>query len=532
MNASSAQSQQRWKAELKDLETQLSNSKTLLQYHEERGEISNPNMDMIKEDIERIETEIRVKKAEAKAAAPSLSDSKEKPNKSGSSKRPIEQVDGAMENGATKKGKLTKKELRAKVKKFVDYYESLRTKTVASVECEDEKELELRCQSMHMLLQLWQTRKFVDGEETFTRDEVRYNNFSECNLTDEVIDANMKVAEGLKWIDGNDDKNKFTIDFTTVFEAVPGYLDYMLSVQRIIENFPVDLRKDNPFFQLLLEWDGTCTCHPLYEQVALAVRYIALESGDIERGLVRALKDEKFKLCGVFTDVERDLVCYLAVEKYKVGAYYILSDDDDDYESSDSEDEVPKALTKLEKADTNDVQKRPEIMYDMSQKENRMKLIVAIQLWGSISGLSDKANMRVWSYRLAHMCCLMDVSTGFKDDAMKLTELVSGGVCEGDTTKGLMYVKEELKVFDRLASFYATYYHMSQETIDVMVEADKQNFEERLAYESMIHIRLGMISGELPPDIAERLKNEGMTSWENADEDARVKEAKKSKNSL
>ncbi len=60
---------------------------------------------------------------------------------------------------------------------------------------------------------------------------------------------------------------------------------------------------------------------------------------------MRALKDEKFKLCGIITDVERDLVCYLAVEKYKVGAYYIsLSDDDDDYESSDSEDEVPKAL--------------------------------------------------------------------------------------------------------------------------------------------------------------------------------------------
>jgi len=267
-----------------------------------------------------------------------------KANKSGSLKRSIEQVDGAMEYGATKKGKVTKKELRAKVKKFVEYYESLRTKTVSSDKCEDEKELELRCQSMHMLLQLWQTRKFVDGEETFTRDELRYNGFSECTLTDEVIDANMKVAERLKWIDGNDDKNKFTIDFTTVFEALPGYLPYMLSVQWVIEHFPVDLKKDNPFFQLLLEWDGTCKCHPLYEKAALAARYIALESGDIECGLVRALKDEKFKLCGVFTDVERDLVCYLAVEKYKVGAYYILSDDDDDYESSDSEDEVPKAL--------------------------------------------------------------------------------------------------------------------------------------------------------------------------------------------
>ena len=180
-------------------------------------------------------------------------------------------------------------------------------------------------------------------------------------------------------------------------------------------------------------------------------------------------------------------------------------------------------------ADTNDVQKRPEIIYDMSQKENRMKLIVAIQIWGSISALSDKANMRVWSYKLAHMCCLMDVSTGFKDDAMKLTELVSGGVCEGDSTMGLSYVKEELKVFDRLASFYATYYRVSQETIDVMVEADKQNFENRFAYESMIQLRLAMISGELPAEMVERLKNEGMTSWENADEDVRVKDAKKAK---
>ena len=191
-------------------------------------------MNMIREDIERIETEIRVKKA----------------NKSGSLKRSIEQVDGAMEYGATKKGKVTKKELRAKVKKFVEYYESLRTKTVSSDKCEDEKELELRCQSMHMLLQLWQTRKFVDGEETFTRDELRYNGFSECTLTDEVIDANMKVAERLKWIDGNDDKKKFTIDFTTVFEALPGYLPYMLSVQWVIEHFPVDLKKDNPFFSI------------------------------------------------------------------------------------------------------------------------------------------------------------------------------------------------------------------------------------------------------------------------------------------
>ena len=179
-------------------------------------------------------------------------------------------------------------------------------------------------------------------------------------------------------------------------------------------------------------------------------------------------------------------------------------------------------------ADTNDVQKTPEIIYDMSQNENRMKLIVAIQIWGSISALSKKANRGVWSYRLAHMCCLMNVSTGFKDDAMKITQLVSVGICKGDSTNCLSYVKEELKVFDRLASFYATYYHVSQETIDDMVESDKQSFEERLAYESMIQLRLAMISGELPLEMVERLKNDGMT-WENADVDPRVKEAKKSK---
>ncbi len=69
MNASSAQSQQRWKAKLEELETQLRNSKMLLQYHKKQAYCSKDVMDIIKKEIEQIETAIQDCRAKAESEA-------------------------------------------------------------------------------------------------------------------------------------------------------------------------------------------------------------------------------------------------------------------------------------------------------------------------------------------------------------------------------------------------------------------------------------------------------------------------------
>jgi len=267
------------------------------------------------------------------------------------SKRTIENVNGAIENGAAKKSKcqqtkLTKAELRARVKKFVAYYESVKDKSVEE-ECDDKKELETRCQAIDMLFTLWHTHNYVDGEVTITREVIE----EKCNLKHDDVGELMELAEHLEWIDENDDDDKFTICFTTVFEALPGYLNLMPSplpsVKSIIDKVPDSLKKDNPFFKLLTAWDpedyisSTPWPQALNELADVAVRYIALADGEIGFGLIRALKDTQFKLDSVFTESIRDLVFYHAVEKYKVGAYHLSQADfdNDHYESSDSDDE-------------------------------------------------------------------------------------------------------------------------------------------------------------------------------------------------
>ena len=282
---------------------------------------------------------------------------------SSSSKRTLEKVNGAMENGASKKSKIeptkiTKKEMRAMVKKFVDYYESMKHKSVQDESCDDKKELERRVEAMRMLLTLWGTKGYVDGEVPFSEKDIE-KNYSDHVLEDTVIGECMEVAEGLEWIDENDDENKFTIDFTSLFEALPGYLNLVAShsrwqrlpsVKSVIDRVPDSLKKDNPFYELLAAWDqapmpwgnnSTPWPQALNELVDLAVHYIALGSGDIESGLIRALKDDKFKCGGGFTIVDRDLVFYHSVEKYKVGAYHISKADydKDEYSSSDSDDD-------------------------------------------------------------------------------------------------------------------------------------------------------------------------------------------------
>lgn len=300
----------------------------------------------------------------------------------GSSKRSIEEVDGTMENGGTKKSKcdltkLTKKELRAIVKKFVNYDAIISAKTVESGQCDDEKELRTRFNAMGLFLHLWQTCDYVDGEVTFTKNEI----VEKCNLSGDVIEEYMELAEGLEWIDGNDDDNKFTIDFTTVFEALPGYFEWLPSLKSIIGDVPVSLKKDNPFFKLLAAWDEhDATSRParLQSLSTLAVRYIALESGEIDCGLLRALKDEKFKLSDSFTTVERDLVFYLAVERYKVGAYHVSLDDydKDNYESSDSEAEDDNEVyAKLEEENAQLVQENARLLEENAKwKETRANL--------------------------------------------------------------------------------------------------------------------------------------------------------------
>lgn len=280
---------------------------------------------------------------------------------SSSSKRTIEKVNGTMENGASKKSKLkatkvTKEELRATVKKFVAYYESMNYKSVEDESCDDKKELERRYQAISMLRILWHTPnsyacapKYVHDKVTFTRKVIA----EKCNLEGEVIDDLMEVAEGLEWIEEiythyeNDDEMEFTIDFTTVFEALPGYLNlipsksnYLPSVKTFMDEVGSNFKKDNPFYKFLAAWDQEGFSQALNELVDFAVHYIALASGDIESGLIRALKDDKFKCGGGFTIVERDVIFYHAVEKYKVGAYHISAADynNDDY-NSDTDDE-------------------------------------------------------------------------------------------------------------------------------------------------------------------------------------------------
>jgi hypothetical protein len=280
-----------------------------------------------------------------------------------STKRSIEKVNGAIKNDASKKSKskpkLTDEELLVTVKKFVDHYETTRDNVCIENDwCTNAKDLDKRFQAAHMLLTLWEDAKFVDGDAKFTKKEIVEKCGASLPKDEDVVEL-MELAIDLEWIDDRvglkelgewvePPENVFYIEFPTVFDALcHGYLDMVsvdwTSLKDIIGKVPDRLKKIyvwnesnkrnnifySPFFKLLESWDEVAyrektPPQDLNELIELAVRYIDLEGDvyEVDHGLVRCLKDPKFKLHGAFTSVERDLVFYYAVEKYKVGAYH------------------------------------------------------------------------------------------------------------------------------------------------------------------------------------------------------------------